>query len=494
MSDFRSMDSDVLEARMRVLVGRGRQAEVDFLLHLMEFDRRRGYEALGYVRLWDYCRKELHFLEGASWRRMHAIATLRRFPAAEEYLRDGRLSMTALVLLEEALTPDNAVEMFEKATHRSKKEIEYLVACVRAPVTLGKASIRKKVAPLGRAGRGTPLQDPADGGAVVVPSAVDFAAVPAAASATLGAAAVPAAAGSGSARTAVVTTGDLAGVVGRNVETASERTFETMFDGMAEGTVEATFEGRLEETVEAGKKVRPSRTGSVEVLSGDCFQVRMTVTKEFVDALEQVQKILGHTISRTDIAGALKAGLDVILARDAKKKTPQPRKPPAKEAQPRKAEPTATPPKTGSANMPRPTEPAGADETRPTEPAGSDEAGAIRLEGARRRAEFDERPFFPAFGAARREHIPVEVSRAVWARDGGCCVWVMASGERCGADEEAQIDHEIPVAFGGGPTVGNLRILCRGHNLLHARQCFGDAFMGRFRGVAPERFPARSAE
>ena len=52
-----------------------------------------------------------------------------------------------------------------------------------------------------------------------------------------------------------------------------------------------------------------------------------------------------------------------------------------------------------------------------------------------------------------RQRIPTEIRRAVFNRDGGCCV-------ECGATFDIQYDHIIPVARGGATTVENLQILC----------------------------------
>jgi len=54
---------------------------------------------------------------------------------------------------------------------------------------------------------------------------------------------------------------------------------------------------------------------------------------------------------------------------------------------------------------------------------------------------------------ARRERIPPEVRSFVWERDEGRCV-------QCGAEDDLQFDHVIPVARGGGNAENNLQILC----------------------------------
>ncbi len=56
-------------------------------------------------------------------------------------------------------------------------------------------------------------------------------------------------------------------------------------------------------------------------------------------------------------------------------------------------------------------------------------------------------------GLAGRAPIPAEVVRAVIERDGRRCV-------QCGATEDLQFDHILPVALGGATSVENLQILC----------------------------------
>ncbi|HEX7625145.1 MAG TPA: HNH endonuclease signature motif containing protein, partial [Anaeromyxobacteraceae bacterium] len=86
----------------------------------------------------------------------------------------------------------------------------------------------------------------------------------------------------------------------------------------------------------------------------------------------------------------------------------------------------------------------------------------------------------PARASASPRHIPAEVKRAVWTRDGRCCQWPLASGGVCGSTTRLELDHIVPLARGGTSTVSNVRVLCAAHNQLAARQVFGESWMDQF--------------
>ncbi|GAC1336321.1 MAG: hypothetical protein NVSMB23_00830 [Myxococcales bacterium] len=78
-------------------------------------------------------------------------------------------------------------------------------------------------------------------------------------------------------------------------------------------------------------------------------------------------------------------------------------------------------------------------------------------------------------------YVPAAVKRAVWERDRGRCTWPMGDGAICGATHRLELDHDLEVALGGKPTLGNIRLLCKSHNLLKAEQHLGKTFMAKFR-------------
>jgi 5-methylcytosine-specific restriction endonuclease McrA len=137
-----SLDSNVLALRLRELAGEERNVQVEFLLHLDEFDRRRAFVDAGHPSLWAYCLEVLHLREGAAGRRIQAMKVLRRFPTLEEALRDGRLCLSTITLIGQVLTEENLDDLLARAAHRTKADVDHLVASVQAR-TAPRAGVRK---------------------------------------------------------------------------------------------------------------------------------------------------------------------------------------------------------------------------------------------------------------------------------------------------------------------------------------------------------------
>ena len=90
----------------------------------------------------------------------------------------------------------------------------------------------------------------------------------------------------------------------------------------------------------------------------------------------------------------------------------------------------------------------------------------------------------PQRTAADPRHIPAQVKRAVWERDGGQCSFTSAGGQRCEARARLEYDHVDPVACGGEATVDGIRLRCQAHNLYEAECAFGAGFMASKREAA----------
>jgi 5-methylcytosine-specific restriction endonuclease McrA len=114
--------------RTRELVARGWADCAELLAHLGEVDARALYREESCDSVFTWCVRELHFSEGAAYRRITAARTARKFPVRFSSVAEGRLHLTAILLLAPYLTSGNVNELVAEATHKSKLEIERLLA------------------------------------------------------------------------------------------------------------------------------------------------------------------------------------------------------------------------------------------------------------------------------------------------------------------------------------------------------------------------------
>ena len=331
----------------RALVAQDRATTAMLLAHFAEVDARRLYAPAGHPSMFAYCVAELRLSEEAACRRIRVARTARRFPAMYGLLADGRLHLTAVVLLAPYLTPENADELFAAATHQSKAGIEQLLA-ERFP----RPDLPVRIDVLSP----PPTKN--------LPSPVTVDLVPG--------------------------------------------------ESPSPGTVGATGAQLSPGTV--GTSVRPG----VAPRAPGRYGLQFTVAQDTYEKLRYAQALLGHAVPAGELAGVFDRALDALIARLERRKfaaTPRPRQ--------------------------------------------------------RRR-----------LASASPRHVPAEVRRAVWERDGGQCTFVNAAGHRCPARTRLEFDHVDLVARGGRATVERMRLRCRAHNQYAAECAFGTDFMSHKREAA----------
>jgi hypothetical protein len=161
----------------------------------------------------------------------------------------------------------------------------------------------------------------------------------------------------------------------------------------------------------------PPRDEIVPMTAG-LSRLHLSVSRGFLEKLEAAKMALSHVTPGASMEQVFEAGLDLLLAKDAKKK--------ALVAKPRPAKDPAL-------------------------------------------LHFDSR------------YIPAELRREVWKRDQGRCQWPMEGGGICGSTFQPELDHIDGFQPGKPITAEDLRVCCDPHNQEHARQVFGDAYMSQFR-------------
>jgi hypothetical protein len=136
------LEDGELEARLRKLVARDSQLTAALLAHIAEFDARRLYVPAGFATMFAYCVEALHLSEGATAKRLHAARAGREHPLVFDLVSRGELHLSAVTLLAPHLTRENHVELLQAAVHRSKRQVEELVAA-RFPQPDAPSRIRK---------------------------------------------------------------------------------------------------------------------------------------------------------------------------------------------------------------------------------------------------------------------------------------------------------------------------------------------------------------
>jgi hypothetical protein len=123
-----SLSDDELLRRLADLLSESRRAESDLVAHIAEVEARRLYAREAAPSMFVYCIDVLHLSEAEAYLRLTAARAAREHPVLLQMLADGRLHLTGIAKLAPHLTPQNRDLLLARAVHRSKRQIEELVA------------------------------------------------------------------------------------------------------------------------------------------------------------------------------------------------------------------------------------------------------------------------------------------------------------------------------------------------------------------------------
>lgn len=124
------------------LATREREATARLIAALAQLDSRRLYLAEGFSSLFTYCTKALHLSEDAAYNRMKAARAAARWPLVLTRIADGSVTVTAVRLLASSLTDGNHRQLLDAARHKTKREVEQLVAALHPQPALP-STVRK---------------------------------------------------------------------------------------------------------------------------------------------------------------------------------------------------------------------------------------------------------------------------------------------------------------------------------------------------------------
>jgi len=140
--ELHSISDDELLRRLSELLKHSRRVESDLVAHIGEVDERRLYAREAASSMFVYCTEVLHLSEHEAYLRITAARASRKYPTLLAMLGDGRLHLSGIGKLAPHLTDANCEAVLARAAHKSKREMEELVAEL-APKPDVPASVRK---------------------------------------------------------------------------------------------------------------------------------------------------------------------------------------------------------------------------------------------------------------------------------------------------------------------------------------------------------------
>jgi 5-methylcytosine-specific restriction endonuclease McrA len=426
-----TISDEALLRRLRELLCESRRTESDLVAHIGEVDARRLYAREASPSMFSYCTRMLHLSGAEAYLRIAAARAAREHPVLLAMLADGRLHLSAIAKLAPHLTRENRDLILSRATHRSKRQIEELIAEIR-PLPDVPSLMRR------------------------LPERARHVALPS--SALIGAR------GDGAAPVQADCTGQLLRPDGVRAQPSTELACHEGSEGAPvsgllsdkAGLAEllepetprgpsAETRGTLGEPRETLREIsRPSSRCVVEPLAPSRYKVQFTASAELRDKLERLQALLRSDIPDGDLGAVVDRAVTETLQRLEARRY-------AKRTAPRHATRTSQ-------------------RATSTRRLTSDRAAVPRSSTT---------PSQGAFEHSR--HIPAAIRRAVYERDRGRCRYVDDTGRRCPERDRLEYHHRYPFGMGGGHTIENVRLMCRTHNLYLAEHDYGRKTMAAYR-------------
>ena len=128
IDELKSLSDDELLHRVSDLLTQSRRVEWVLVAHIAEVDARRLFASEGWPSMFQYCIDALHLSESEAYRRIAAARLSRSYPVLLKMLEDGRIHLAGISLLKKHLTDANYEDVLARATHKTKRELEELVA------------------------------------------------------------------------------------------------------------------------------------------------------------------------------------------------------------------------------------------------------------------------------------------------------------------------------------------------------------------------------
>src|SRR5512145_399947 len=264
IAEVQNLSNDNLTRQVVQLNRKQHLVDAELLLYLSELDCRKLYRIHACPSLFEFLTTRLGQSEDIAYRWMWGARLLRAFPLVYELLANGRLHLSALLLLKPHLTEENHREWLMAAAGRSKREVEKLIAA-RCPKSDVPARVRK-------------LPEPA-------PSQSDGA--------------------------------------GKHALAEETRPPVMLSPATPAGTNEpssADFTQPLLREPLSPRRDMPSRATKIQPLSEHSYRVVFTASQRLKEKLERASELVSHAIAPTDLPALLERALDLLIEREERRR------------------------------------------------------------------------------------------------------------------------------------------------------------------------------
>ena len=293
MEDIHALElvpDDELLRRLVTLLHESRHTEADLVAHVGEVDARRLYAREASPSMFAYCTEVLHLSEAEAYLRIAAARASREHPVLLTMLADGHLHLTAIAKLAPHLTAENRDILLRRATRRTKRQIEELVAELAprpdAPVLMRKLPERPSA----------PVRPSTQPPSALSPSALPSSAMPSSTSPE------------------------------RHPRSGANRVGHPALELRPDGVVSAGPEPCPEGGATSDEQLRPdavaapravgrTRPAVVEPLAPARYRVQFTASAELRDKLERLQALMRSSIPDGDLAAIIDAAVTEKLER-----------------------------------------------------------------------------------------------------------------------------------------------------------------------------------
>jgi len=236
---------------------------------------------------------------------------------------------------------------------------------------------------------------------------------------------------------------------GKKVSTEQKRELLAQMENKTGFETEQLLNQKFDCNLKPKKEITPRK---------QAYELHLKLTPEQYEKLKKAQSLLSHVVHDGGFAEVIEILCDKFIQKKEGKASRKPTAAPAVKSgensqETRKGDKPTTKMEIGSGNKPT-------------------SGVAVKLtennQGTRNELGGTAAPAVKTSG--RRTAIPISLQRLIYQRAQACCEYVSATGHRCRSRYQAQVDHIVPLAKGGGNEPANLRVLCRAHNLSEARR------------------------